>query len=522
LGTAHVTQFTRIGWEYLANGTGSGELPSGGYYTTWVDPSSTDFTMNIVKISRDHASCTRPALPSFDVQPELAAFHLHESMGSPEQLEVWYSNFEAYEGPPPLFEHSQVKVHNGTFVLNVPVGAMFTVTTLKVGHKGSFGIPPAASPLFPLPHVDTFQLTEDSHDAPMLSDQIGAFEVHDSDDDQKSLVQMVPDLPIGWADHGSNGPMTLLGMREWQDVVVSIAFRLPDRNQSAPPGDAADAACVATRVDQMWQNGVVLCINADGQWNLTNAGPPLQGLGLTPPVVVASGQASVPVGRKTWHSLSLEVQRPRDLRGEEDLATGALDGKVLFVNSQVRGLDTGFAAFGANGFWPIQFRNLSVARAQRGWETWGGCSKPMIGAVLSAQACSRNGLWNDDQAWNLLPSFQLQHALTGLCASANAGGTVALQICNSTDPSQLFVNDYTAIRNWPVVIKVASEGKTLVGTRGGTISVGSSGDWSMWSYFPNTQQLRNQYSASSPKGHQLGYPLCLSTCPHGERNTILV
>ena len=48
----HVTQFTKIGWRYLANGSGSGELPRGGYYTAWVDPSSDDFTMNFVKISR--------------------------------------------------------------------------------------------------------------------------------------------------------------------------------------------------------------------------------------------------------------------------------------------------------------------------------------------------------------------------------------------------------------------------------------------------------------------------------------
>ena len=52
----HVTQFTEIGWNYLLNGTGSGELPNGGYYATWVDPKSTDFTMNIVKISRAWSS----------------------------------------------------------------------------------------------------------------------------------------------------------------------------------------------------------------------------------------------------------------------------------------------------------------------------------------------------------------------------------------------------------------------------------------------------------------------------------
>lgn len=48
----HVTQFTEVGWKYLLNGSGSGELPNGGYYATWVDPNSTHFTMNMVKISR--------------------------------------------------------------------------------------------------------------------------------------------------------------------------------------------------------------------------------------------------------------------------------------------------------------------------------------------------------------------------------------------------------------------------------------------------------------------------------------
>jgi galactosylceramidase len=36
--TAHVTQFTKVGWNYLAVGSGSGELPGGGYYVTIVDP----------------------------------------------------------------------------------------------------------------------------------------------------------------------------------------------------------------------------------------------------------------------------------------------------------------------------------------------------------------------------------------------------------------------------------------------------------------------------------------------------
>lgn len=37
-------------------------------------------------------------------------------------------------------------------------------------------------------------------------------------DGKKSLKQMVGELPIGWSDQGTRGPMTLIGMREWQDI----------------------------------------------------------------------------------------------------------------------------------------------------------------------------------------------------------------------------------------------------------------------------------------------------------------
>ncbi|CAE7706485.1 galc [Symbiodinium pilosum] len=255
--TAHVTQFTKIGWRYLVNGSGSGELPRGGYFATWVDPSSTDFTMNFVKISRDHASCTRPHLPTFQTSEENVTVLLAPSMRPPAELEVWYSNFEAYgNAEPPLFQHSTVQVHNNKFSLHIPVGAMITITTIKTGGKGSFQHIPPSSPSFPLDYVDDFQSTDDSRNARWFADQIGSFEIHRAEDGKRSLRQMVTQLPIGWSDKGSRGPMTLIGMREWQDIKVQVSFRLPAASAKRSP---ADAACVGVRVDQMWQNGVVLC-----------------------------------------------------------------------------------------------------------------------------------------------------------------------------------------------------------------------------------------------------------------------
>lgn len=516
--TAHVSQFTRVGWRYLAKGAGSGELRWGGFYTTWVDSEADDFTISVVKISRGHASCTRPKLPIFDAKSENVTFMLLPSMRAPAVLQLWYSNFETFEGEAPLFQHSEVQVVDGRVTLEVPIGAMYTLTTLRTGKKGFFDPPPTASPAFPLPYHNDFQELTPSKDAPLLADQIGSFEVHTSSDGRKSLVQMVPDLPIGWADHGSNGPMTLLGMREWQDIRIEVAFKLPPpwlkEPQDAQLEHGPDMACVAARVDQMWHNGVVFCISPQGRWSLTNAGPRLQRHGghniSATHELLASGRAATAVG-SDWHNLSLVVQPGHN---GADVARGVLDTERLF-KTEVRALDTGFAAIGCNGWSPVEFRDLSVSRAGSGWRPTKACglrAAPLPGSVLSALPCARNGHVDESQAWHLLPSFQLQHVATGLCAHAGHSGllrhsTVMLARCASGDAGQIFRHDYTHIRNTRVHMEVS--GMRLLGWKSGRISANwRGGDWQKWSYFPNTKQLRNQYTADL----QLGYPLCLSVC----------
>ena len=62
--TAHVTQFSDIGWRYLANGQGSGELPVGGFYTTLVSPSGADLTLQVIKVDHAHAVSRAPHAPA--------------------------------------------------------------------------------------------------------------------------------------------------------------------------------------------------------------------------------------------------------------------------------------------------------------------------------------------------------------------------------------------------------------------------------------------------------------------------
>eukprot|EP01052_Picozoa_sp_SAG31_P018712 SAG31_NODE_1337_length_8738_cov_2.840954_3_plen_307_part_00 len=299
-------------------------------------------------------------------------------------------------------------------------------------------------------------------------------------------------------------------------------------------------------VGRLWC--AVLCVDATGAYNLTVGGPTLppppgSSSKIHPSQVLMSGLAPAPhAGPGNWHTLSLTTVGTK--------ASGMLDAKPIFTDVAIRGLDTGFAALGMVDWHAVEFDDFSVAPAHGpGGHTW---TKPVVslcpgaakvGAVLSARNCSSNGLPVADQEWALLSNWQLKHIPSGLCAAATShsvGAKIVLDKCtdiNAEEGSlQQFFNDYTRIRNAMAPMTIGGFGGkgVLVGSKadGGTVSVGTMwgpdaindtvesaeatdskenlfGRWKEWVYFPNTNQLRNQYVANEA----LGYPMCLSTCP---------
>jgi galactosylceramidase len=179
--TAHVTQFSKVGWKYLTVGSGSGLLRHGGYFTTIVDPNSTAFSVHVVKNSFDHAACTRPKLPPSlkDVAPETVTFKLSDPGtlgGSVTKLACWRSNFELEDAI--LFEQqADVEVTaSGTFTLNVAIGDYFTISTERTASHGSFPDDvPSSEPQFPLPYHNEFDDEPTSQQPRFFSQMIGAF-----------------------------------------------------------------------------------------------------------------------------------------------------------------------------------------------------------------------------------------------------------------------------------------------------------------------------------------------------------
>lgn len=529
--TAHVTQFTKVGWKLLKTGTGSGNLPGGGFYATYADPAGSDWTLTVVKISEDHAPCTRPGLPAFSVAAENVTFTLAPGMKH-DRLAVWYSNFEEFspDGTVPSVFQRLVDLQpvDGSFTLEVKVGAFYTVSTILDGPtKGEPKTPiPASQPMVPLPLEDDFESYETSQEAKWWTDQIGIFEVHheSSGNPKKVMRQMVPELPIGWSDPGSNGPVTLIGMREWQDISITASFKLPVGSE------AKDAACVGSRVDQMWQNGIVLCISAAGNWSLLVGGPGLKGI--SPNQVLANGTAAAPpTGR--FSNLTLSTVGANAYGSIAPC--GAEAPCDLFKGLHIRTLDTGFAAMGASTWIPIEFSGVRIEKVGPRWRAPQSCMGAAAGTLVAATKCATNGFALQEQTFDLLASWGIRHVPSGLCVAAKAaqgGSQLHLAPCDPTDARQQFRNDYTNVRNRPVPFTV-TENLIMSGSTDGTVSLSQTesalgdvvagvesalesiegeteaGTWGSWVYFPNTKQLRNQYTADI----NLGYPLCLSACP---------
>lgn len=223
-----------------------------------------------------------------------------------------------------------------------------------------------------------------------------------------------------------------------------------------------------------------------------------------------SGSADA-VGIGSWHTLSLPTVGTS--------ASGSLDGKPLFSGTTIRGLDTGFAALGMNNWFGVEFDDFEIKQAGPHWSPpVSPCTQAQVGDILSARNCSTNGLPVADQEWELKSTWQLKHIPSGLCAEV-IGQQVKLAKCKSITSEegmpQQFKNDYTRIRNAvePISIGGTWSGMKLAGNTAGKVSVQENpkkdgGSWATWAYFPNTNQLRNQYVADEA----LGYPMCLSTC----------
>lgn len=195
---AHTTQFTAPGWRYLKVGSGQGFLQHGGSYASYTDTNG-QYTIVVEKMDHQHSMCARGNNPPYDTASEEVTLLLQGGLSKIKQMQVWFSDLSDGNNSTQLFvNNGTIDTSNGMIVQEVCVNCIITFTTVTTGNKGAHTIPPDSP--FPLPYKDSFDDQSESAPPKYFYDQMGAFEVQQSNDTARGMIvrAVVPDFPICW------------------------------------------------------------------------------------------------------------------------------------------------------------------------------------------------------------------------------------------------------------------------------------------------------------------------------------
>uniref|UniRef100_A0A8C8HZH2 Galactocerebrosidase n=1 Tax=Oncorhynchus tshawytscha TaxID=74940 RepID=A0A8C8HZH2_ONCTS len=286
--TAHTTQFSQPGWTYLQT---VGHLVHGGSYVALTDSKG-----NLTVVIETMVSIYLP---------------------------IHY-------------------IYDGSFTLSLDVDAVYTLTTISTGQKGTYPDPPASGP-FPKVYFDDFNVANPSFsEAPYFADQTGVFEYYinltDPGPHVFTLRQVVTQMPVTWATDADQ-TISVIGDYKWQNLTVMCDVFM----ETVKTG----GVFIAVRVDKGGQSvrsakGVFFWVFADGSYKVTND--------LVGKTVLAEGLSGTRA--YGWHTLTLTV--------EGEYATGLLNGYPLWKDAVVLGPKNGWAAIGTHSFELAQFDNFAV------------------------------------------------------------------------------------------------------------------------------------------------------------------
>lgn len=172
---AHFNQFAKPGWKYIDSGCG--ELAGDGAYCTYKNlDGSNDYSIVVV-------SGTEPQKITFNIS-DLSKAKLH----------VWKSDSKSQ-----FQKQEDITAVNGSITISVDAESIYTITTTTGQQKGEHAIPKAKA--FPLAYADNFEkysLEQAPLSPKYFYDNSGAFELHQSSDNNKYLRQSLTNDITHW------------------------------------------------------------------------------------------------------------------------------------------------------------------------------------------------------------------------------------------------------------------------------------------------------------------------------------
>lgn len=339
--SAHTTQFTQVGWRMLAvSTTGSGLLPAGGTYVTYVSNASDalgalDFALVLETASAP--GCAHCSFVPQEVRPQTLVVALRGGLERHAALAVWMSNASVQ-----FVQLPDVPVQAGSFQLTLQPDAIYTVASTRGQAKGSAAPPPPPAP-FPAAYADDFESTPAEQEGRFWADQCGSWQVVEEGAGSANHVlrQRVTQLPgVNQWTVNAPVPITVLGDTTWRDTDTAVRVRLlgaaaaAQRRHDGVLDGVLDGSCpsvaICARVSYIGQGiypqGVCLNVSASGQWQL-----------LENTAVLAAG--SVALDPHAWVALNLTLAGTHvtaaidQQRVVQTTASGARGGMVALCSS---------------------------------------------------------------------------------------------------------------------------------------------------------------------------------------------
>ena len=472
--TAHTTQFSESGsWSYLltspSNG-GSGKLELGGSYVTLKNFAMGDFSIVVEKMSRDHSSCVRPGLPGYATANELATFKLGGALATGvSSLNVWMTHWAYYPGDQTqeFVKLAPVAVGtDGTFVLNITVDSLYTVTTLTTGNKGTFGVPPVPT-LFPAAHTDNFEACTISSEAAYFTDQNGVWECVPSNDPAHGVVmrQMVPLKPVTWG--GDIRPHSLIGHRDGFDTSLVADFYIEE------PGASVMLGVRMQGTDD--SQGILWAVDTTSTWGVWNS---ISSVGGAP---IASGTSPVAITAGAWHTYRIDVNG--------SLLNVWVDGQPAVAAFNVSGMtNSGHGLIGTKEYGHYtQMDNFQLFTRYHAC----GATPLVAGAPVGVVDCSAELGPVAGSQWvftavpngrsNSTIALRSQPTLCLAATSGTQGAMLVLAACNAGDPNQLFAWSFDGVspdneRSASVFLAGSNNPKLCIDIVGQTPDIGAQMD----------------------------------------------
>jgi len=336
--SAHWGQFTKAGWSFLQHGQGVGLLDNGGSYVSLTDPKGEHLTIIVETMKREDSLCAHSSSVPYTTTNQTATFQLDDSFAHVQQLYVFLTDLRTTDVGKSFVYQGIIQPNKGSFTLNLPVGILYTVSTIN-GTKGSYQSP--ASTPFPLPYADNFDSRQTFSEAPYFSDQSGSFEIVEASGGHgKTMRQMVTQHPISWCTEAKY-PYSVLGDSNWKQPLNITADILIENN-----GTAFVAVGVTRGGCGDGSPGIVLSVSTvnGGLWQLSGSTE------LTNPLV--SGPMELKPG--SWHTISLVVL--------SDHSEAFINGEIVGQCDLSASSFTGLAAIGTS--WDfVQFDNFHLQSA---------------------------------------------------------------------------------------------------------------------------------------------------------------